>query len=87
MSRTKSPIPHSWSINDWPQGVHPGNSARGRYLIRTNKCDLLAAGALARVGRELVVLGDRYTRWLERQASRVPEFEIAPNRERDSAAA
>lgn len=37
-------------------------------------------GALVRVGRELVVLGGRYSRWLERQATNVPGFEIAPNR-------
>jgi hypothetical protein len=72
-------VPHSWSIADWPLSVYPNDSRRGRYLVREHKGDLLASGALSRVGRELVVLGPRYFRWLERQASRVPDFECAAN--------
>jgi hypothetical protein len=78
-------MPHSWGIEAWPADVHPNSPSRARYLIRTHRDELMAAGALVRVGRELVVLGARYSRWLERQASRVPDFEIAPNRERSAA--
>jgi len=80
VSRSSSAAaPHSWSIADWPPSVYPNDSKRGRYLVREHKTDLLASGALSRVGRELVVLGPRYCRWLERQSSRVPDFECAAN--------
>lgn len=74
--------PHSWSVEGWPEAVYPNRPNRARYLIHTNRNDLLAAGALVRVGRELVVIGQRYSRWLERQASRVPDYEVAANRGR-----
>ena len=48
--------------------------------MRCNRSDLVAAGALVRVGRQLVVIGKKYARWLELQASEVVDFEIAPNR-------
>lgn len=73
-------VPHSWSVCDWPCSVFPGSSSSARWLVRSNKSDLVAAGALVRVGRQLVVIGSRYARWLERQASEVADFKIAPNR-------
>ena len=73
-------VPHSWAVRDWPLEIFPGSSSSARWLIRCNKPDLIAAGALVRVGRQLVVIGNRYARWLERQASEVADFEIAPNR-------
>lgn len=87
MAQKSTDTPHSWSVNAWPASVYPNLPNRGRYLVNAHKTDLMAAGALVRVGRELVVMGTRYARWLERQAVNVPDFEIAPNRERDSAAA
>jgi hypothetical protein len=72
-------MPHSWSIRHWPESVYPNDPKRGRYLVREHKADLLASGVLVRVGRELVIMGARYSRWLERQASRVPDFECAAN--------
>ena len=75
-----APVPHSWAVRDWPLGIFPGSSRSARWLIRCNKPELVAAGALVRVGRQLVVIGSRYSRWLERQASEVPGFDIAPNR-------
>ncbi len=73
-------VPHSWAIRDWPSEIFPSSSDSARWLIRCRKPDLVAAGALVRIGRQLVVIGSRYARWLERQASEVPDFEIAPNR-------
>jgi hypothetical protein len=32
-------------------------------------------GAMVRVGREIVIVGQRYNRWLERQAANVPGYE------------
>jgi hypothetical protein len=76
-------IPHSWSINTWPADVYPHDPARARYLVRANRDNLLMAGALARVGRELVILGDRYAKWMERQAAAVPDYDCPAN-SRDS---
>jgi hypothetical protein len=43
--------------------------------VRVHRQELVAAGALSRVGRELVVLGARYVRWLERKAVDVGHFD------------
>ena len=72
-------IPHSWSVEDWPQIVYPRSSSKGRYILRANRDALVAAGALVRVGRDLVVIGPAYEKWLVKQGGRVAEFEIAPN--------
>ena len=72
MSRTE--LPHSWSLNTWPPSIYPHTRERAQYLVRAHSDSLTKAGALSRVGRELVVLGERYGRWLERQASNVPGF-------------
>ena len=90
MSRSQSqatPIPHSWDLEGWPPSVFPGTTTRARYIIRTHKDELIREGALARVGRELVVFGARYVRWLEKRASGVPGYVPAPNREPPQAAA
>lgn len=76
----RTTVPHSWGIDSWPPDVWPHTPERGRYLVRSNKSDLMHAGALARVGRELVILGDRYRRWLERRARDVPGYPCAANR-------
>lgn len=75
-------VPHSWDLDGWPASVFPGSTSRGRYIVRTHKDDLMREGALARVGRELVVFGARYTRWLEKRASEVPGYVPPPNRDR-----
>lgn len=75
------PAPHSWSQETWPPSVFPHSPGRARYVLRSNRDALLAAGALARVGRQIVILGAPYTRWLESQSRRVDEWPpIAPNR-------
>lgn len=85
MSKPRTPAaqaaPHSWSIPDWPASVYPGKSDRARYLVRSNRNSLRDAGALVRVGRDLVIIGVHYSRWLDQHASRVENFQIAPNRE------
>lgn len=74
------PVPHSWSVESWPTHVYPHSSGRARYILRCNRKALVNAGALTRIGRDLVVLGARYVAWLEGQVSRVDNYEIAPNR-------
>jgi hypothetical protein len=43
-------------------------------MVRAHKDELLAVGALTRVGRELVILGEGYARFLARQMETVPGF-------------
>lgn len=71
---TTAAAPHSWDLEHWPPEVYPGSEPRARYLCRAYRDELLAAGALTRVGRELVVLGARYARWLESRACEVPGY-------------
>jgi len=73
------PLPHSWAIEAWPQHVYPGSPGKGRYLVRCNRTSLTAAGALTRIGRDLVIIGGPYSAWLASQSSRVDSFTIAPN--------
>jgi hypothetical protein len=83
MKKTSVPsIPHSWSLEDWPKDVYPGGASKGRYLTRAHRNELVAVGALVRVGRDLVVVGAPYTAWLSRHSERVKDFSIAPNERR-----
>ncbi len=77
----------SWTIADWPAHIYPNSCSRAAYVVRANRDSLIQAGALARVGRELIVLGSRYQRWLELHTANVASFSIAPNRQRKEAAA
>ncbi len=72
-------VPHSWSLSDWPCGVFPGSASRARYLVRCHGRELVAAGALVRIGRSLVLRGAAFDRWLARKGHEVPGFDIAPN--------
>lgn len=54
----------SWKVRDWPTHVFPGSVKSGRHLVNCNCDSLMKAGALVRIGREPVVLGDEYRKWL-----------------------
>ena len=77
---------HSWGVDSRPADTFPGDPKRGRYLVREFRHELVEAGALARIGRQLVVFGGPYRRWLERRGARerVLGFEISANRDRHS---
>jgi hypothetical protein len=75
-------LPHSWDFSSWPQSVFPGNGKRAKYLFRTWKRDLLADGAVARVGRVMVFFGDGYARFLRKGVRRIPAYLIPPNSHR-----
>lgn len=78
------PIPHSWPLSDWPASVYPNDSRKARWLVRSNRDELTHAGALARVGRQLVVIGGPYARWLQRKSAAVTGYECAANRETET---
>lgn len=82
----KTSLPHSWNINAWPADVYPGSPEKGRYMVRAQRDALVREGALVRVGRELVIIGDRYARFLQKGAGRVAEFECPANKHRQAAA-
>lgn len=73
---------HSWSIKSWPADVYPNSSDKARYLVRANRDSLTREGALVRVGRELVIIGDRYSRWMQKKGSAVPGYECPANKGR-----
>jgi hypothetical protein len=78
-SRQSAAMQPSWSIDNWPPETWPNTVERARYVVRCYRSSLLEAGALSRVGREIIILGARYQRWLEKHSSNVPGYVIAPN--------
>jgi hypothetical protein len=78
-SSAAQPAPHSWDLEHWPVYVWPHTRSRARYVIRMFKRELIAAGALYRVGRQFVLLGAGYTRWLRLHGSQAARYDIAPN--------
>lgn len=79
-SEAITPLPHDWTIDTWPAGLFPYNGASARHLIYVNQPQLLAAGALVRIGHKIVILAAGYLKWLASNASRVPEYDLACNR-------
>ena len=67
-------LPHSWRICDWPPSVYPNAPGPGKYVVRSNRDELLSLGALTRVGRDLVILGEGYARFLARKIECVPGY-------------
>ena len=72
--------PVCWDLEHWPPDIYPHTESRARYLVRAYRNDLILAGALTRVGRELVVFGEGYARFLQQKAVNVPGFTANPNR-------
>ena len=63
----------------WPSDVFPSDANPAHYIVRVHRAELLAAGALSRIGRQIVVLRLPYTSWLARHASRVEDIRPAVN--------
>ena len=79
---SKASFPHSWSLKDWPPNIYPKSTEKGRYLARAYRDELIRDGALVRVGRELVIIGDRYVRWMQKKGSAVPGYQCPANKDR-----
>lgn len=87
MSKLKAAaLPHSWRAHKWPVEVAPNDSDAAKHLIRTHKEELIACGALGRIGRELIIYGEGYGVFLARKRGRVANYIIPPNRERSEPA-
>jgi hypothetical protein len=78
-------IPHSFLLKNWPPHVAPGSVSKARRMVREYRTELTAAGALARVGRELVIIGARFEKWLQKRGAEVPGYECPANRARSDA--
>ena len=79
-------IPHSWDFEHWPPSVYPHTASRARYILRTYRNEFEKQGILSRVGRELVIIGARYARWLELHTADVVGYEVPANRPPQAAA-
>jgi hypothetical protein len=77
--RIANPVPATWRIAQWPADVYPCTPTQGKRLCLAHRDELIKALALARIGRELVVIGSSYMRWLASKADRVAGYEIGPN--------
>jgi hypothetical protein len=77
------PVPHSWDLKSWKSTaahVWPHDEIAARRILRAHRAELQAAGALTRIGRNLVFLGNGYMKWLASQAAQVTEFDVPMNR-------
>jgi hypothetical protein len=81
------PMPQSWAAKDWPSEVFPGSARRARKLIKTHRADLMAAGALGRVTRDLIIFGQGYAAWLAAHTAGVSTYVCPANVHRQRAAA
>jgi hypothetical protein len=70
-----SAAPRSWELRTWPPEIWPHNPSRAQWIGRAYRKELLAAGAMTRIGMKLVFIGAKYESWLERRANYVVEFQ------------
>ena len=73
-------IPHSWPVKHWPQDTYPNDPRKAKYLVRAHRDELTDAGALVRVGRELVIIGAPYIRWMQKKGRAVHGYECGANK-------
>jgi hypothetical protein len=66
--------PHSWEFSSWPSHVWPNNQKRGQWICRAYRRELVAAGALSRIGRNVIIIGAPYVRWIESHMDQVIDF-------------
>lgn len=74
-SAASSIAPRSWELSTWPAEIWPHNAKRGQWIGRAYRKELLAAGAMTRIGMKLVFIGAKYESWLEHRANHVVEFQ------------
>ncbi|HTV96620.1 MAG TPA: hypothetical protein VME42_11460 [Steroidobacteraceae bacterium] len=68
-----------WEFATWPADVWPHTSSRARHLVRSHLDDLVAAGAVSRVNRQLIIIGVPYLNWIKKHASDVEDFKLPCN--------
>jgi hypothetical protein len=83
--RIVNAVPSTWTIAQWPADVYPGSPTKGKRLCLAHRDELVKSLALTRIGRELVVMGSAYMRWMTSKGDRVFGYELAPNTEQHAA--
>jgi hypothetical protein len=81
--------PHSWLVSKWTEcapHVAPNTTASAKHMVRCHQDELVAAGALTRLGRDLVILGGPYSAWLAKRKDRVAGYELKMNAKRANGA-
>lgn len=74
-------IPPTWTVATWPRGVWPDTPTRARHVLKISMGELIAAGAITRPSREIVVIGVAYLKWLRSKTARVVTWDgVAANR-------
>ena len=68
-----SAAPRSWELRTWPAQIWPHATRRAQWISRCYRKELLAAGAMTRVGKMLVFIGLQYEAWLEHRVNQVVE--------------
>jgi len=68
-------IPHSFDLKHFDSRLFPNDPKRARWIARIYRNELVAAGAIARVGKSLVIITPKYLRWLERKTVEVGDFQ------------
>ncbi len=75
--------PREWSAR--AAHIWPHTSQRADYVCRAYRNELVAAGALVRVGKELIVRLEAYDRWLAKRARMVADYDVPANRDEHAA--
>ena len=70
-----SAVPRSWELRTWPPAIWPHTAKRAQWIGRAYRDELLAAGAITRIGPTLVFIGAEYETWLKLRANHVVEFQ------------
>jgi len=73
-----APLPSSWRARAWPPSVFPNEQRPADYIVRRYKEQLERCGALARVGRDLIVIGQGYAVFLAQNMDRVSGYVAGP---------
>jgi hypothetical protein len=80
-------IPANWEIDRWPKDLFPHDAKRAKSFVRRHRQELIACGALTRVGRFLVIVGAGYATFIAKGMDRVEGYDTPANRKRESVAA
>jgi len=67
----------AWAMKRWPEAVYPHSYAKARRLFYSHRASLVKAGAVTRIGRDLVFDGERYRKWLQSHSKNVEGWKNA----------
>lgn len=74
-------LPHSFLLRDWEKvapHVAPNTLARAKHLVRSHRDELVSAGALTRIGRELYINAGPFVAWMFSAANKKQVADFQP---------